>query len=108
MIPKAICIVCFAIVGAANESFAQLRFLRQPLRRIESAEENAVCWLDYNNDGRLDLYVAGFPGSEGGQLLQQTGTGSFVTVTSRPILKLCRKTVPPSATMTTMAMSTST
>ena len=85
---QAIHLTYFAFLILPTESFAQISFGKQTLRGLEAAGENAVCWLDYDNDGWLDLYVAGVPGSEGGQLLhQRIGIGRFEFTTSEANLE---------------------
>ena len=76
-------IAALLLLLLTSAATAQLTFLRRSLgRNITNAGENAVCWFDYNNDGRLDLYVAGYPEREGGHLIQQTRPGTFTEMTA--------------------------
>ena len=76
------------ILLLTTQAHTQIAFRKPTLRGLEAAGENAVCWLDYDNDGWLDLYVAGIPGSEAGQLLhQRIGIGRFEFTTSRANLE---------------------
>jgi hypothetical protein len=42
---------------------------------------NAACWGDYNNDGRIDLYVTNYSEYDGNYLYKNNGNGTFTDVT---------------------------
>ncbi|MCZ6635183.1 MAG: FG-GAP-like repeat-containing protein [bacterium] len=80
----ALCLIGVILVILPVSSIAQLRFYKAPVvPRLSTLGDNAVAWIDYNNDGLLDLYVAGVPDGDGGHLFRQTGRGSFVEVTAQ-------------------------
>src|ERR1022692_959977 len=54
---------------------------------------NAGAWGDYDNDGLLDLFVAGSSGTTN-RLYHNNGNGSFANVTSGPMLRPFSGTVP--------------
>src|SRR4030095_3081643 len=70
----------FGVVFGADQTFG-LSFIPIPLHNAPRSSGRSAAWGDYDNDGRLDLVIAGCCTGTGGTLLwRNTGSG-FSNVT---------------------------
>jgi len=66
-----------ALIGLTYVNSASSQFVLTPIPGLPGAASGSVTWADYDNDGRLDFFLAG---SEHAQLWHNTGNG-FSNVT---------------------------
>ncbi len=70
----AVCLALTAGTAASAQTFTKITDPTNPIVTDVSTQYQGAAWIDYNNDGNLDLFVAT------SNLYQGDGAGSFVSV----------------------------
>jgi enediyne biosynthesis protein E4 len=86
---KKICILFSISIGLLSAVSAQISFTKitdaEPVKKL--GDWRSVNWVDYNNDGWLDLFISQGPESGANNaLFKNNKNGSFSTIINDPIV----------------------